>query len=198
MIEAKIKRITGNVIYENYLDDGNDIAYLKVELGDAKMIKAFESLCDKELANYKIEVKRIPKEKSDDMNRYMWQLCSKIADVKWRREKVSYTKNDIYRTAVKEVGVSSDFICTNESVKRFCETWGVIDGKKHIGYFTEIISQGIEHTMVRCYYGSSSYNSEELRRLTDWVVEAAEFENIETATPADLNRLENLWRKDMG
>ena len=48
-------------------------------------------------------------------------------------------------------------------------------------------------TNVILYYGSSTYNTEQMSRLINLVVEDCKAQGVETMTPDEINRMLSLW-----
>lgn len=131
---------------------------------------------------YVAEVKK-PR-KSDDMNKYMWVLCGKLA------EKISYmTKEDAYRHGIKSVGKWVDVTVPKPEAQNLVKGWQ----NNGIGWFAEFLHYGDHTVAMRCYIGSSVYEASDLRRLTNFIVEECKGLGIETMTPAELDHLEYLW-----
>lgn len=123
--------------------------------------------------------------RSMDANAYMWVLCDKIAKA------IHTAKEEIYRLAVKEVGAFDDIAIDARALPIFREKWA----EKGLGWFTDVFVPPVDHvSRVRCYYGSSTYDSEQMARLVDYVVEEAKGLEIETLTPDELSRIEAAWR----
>ena len=62
---------------------------------------------------------------------------------------------------------------------------------------TEIMASKIPGcTNVICYYGSSTYDTKQMARLIDLVVEDCKQQGIETLTPEELERMALEWRQD--
>ena len=53
---------------------------------------------------------------------------------------------------------------------------------------------GKEFTHYRIYKGTSEYNTREMSIFIDGVVHEAQNLDIETKTPAEIERIKNLWR----
>jgi len=130
-------------------------------------------------------IKPFREKRSIDANSYAWVLCDKIA------EKMSATKTEVYRKAIKEVGVFDILPIRNDAVNRWVCNWD----KNGLGWFCESIgsSKLDGYTNVITYFGSSTYNSKEMSRLIDCLVEDAKCLGIETKTPAELADLISLW-----
>lgn len=130
------------------------------------------------------EVKEHKPKRSLDANAYMWVLLQKL------QEAVNIPKEDIYKDAIKNIGVYEVIPVKNEAVERFIEAW------KHngIGWICETTKSKLEgFTNVIAYYGSSTYNSAEMSRLVDLIVQECKQFKIETMTPEQLAILKEEW-----
>lgn len=136
--------------------------------------------------NYEIERKR--KKRSTDANAYFFTLADKLA------ERLNIPKTEIYRNYVKEIGGVSETVCVKtEAVQKLCEGW------KHngLGWQTDTVPSKIEGcTNVILYYGSSTYNTEQMSRLIDLVVEDCKVQGIETRTPDEIADMLSLWESE--
>ena len=133
--------------------------------------------------NYEIEQKR--KKRSLDANAYFFVLADKLA------EKLNIPKEEIYRSCIKEIGGVSEIVCVkNEAVEKLCEGW------RHngLGWQTDTIPSKLEGcTNVVLYYGSSTYDTEQMSRLIDIVVQDCKALGIETKTPDEIANMLSLW-----
>ena len=163
---------------------GNPIVQFEVEINDD--LNKVSALQDKDLKGYELTIKK-PRQKSMTANSYMWRICDKIA------HRIGSTKEDVYRAAIREVGVYDDVLVKTEAYEDFKRVWE--DG--HLGYFVEPIGMlnGEEYISVRTYYGSSNYNSQELSRVVDYIVDEAKGMGIETITDREMERLLSLVGK---
>lgn len=102
-------------------------------------------------------------------------------------EKVHIPKEDIYRTLIKNIGGNSEIVCVqNKAVERLCEGWE----RNGIGWVTDTLESKIEGcTNVILYYGSSTYDTAQMHRLIDLIVQECKQQDIETLTPEELARL---------
>ena len=135
-----------------------------------------------------IGVEKWRERRSNDANGYCWQLLQKIAEALSVNGEV-YTTTDIYRKAIREVGIWRDVKLENKVTETLRHSWGL----NGIGYLSEIVERGEEFTTVRLFYGSSCYNSKQMARLIDWIVYEAKELGIETATPNEIAELKSLW-----
>lgn len=134
----------------------------------------------------KYEVKEVKKKRSLDSNAYAWVLLGKL------QEKLHIPKEDIYRKLIKEIGSYEVIPVKNEAVERFRQAWS----KNGLGWITETTKSKLEgFTNVIAYYGSSSYNTSEMSRLIELIVQECKQQEIETMTQNELNSLLESWDK---
>lgn len=148
----------------------------------------FDSLKDFDID---IEIKKHRQKRSLDANAYCWLLCGKIAD-KLADDDVKNTKEGVYREAIREIGVYKDF--PNMSLadaKTLRTAWGMLG----TGWITEQVdySRDGNNVIVRCYYGSSTYNTKQMSRLIDNLVQDCEALGIPTETPEQIEKIKSLW-----
>lgn len=128
------------------------------------------------LENFKpgaYEIVKYREKRSTTANAYMWALCRDIG------EKVGLTKDEVYRDAVREMPVYKDFHDMSEDAAK---TLSVAWSKLGTGWFTEQVDYEPdgEHVIVRAYYGSSTYNTKQMSRLIDLLLEQARSVGVET------------------
>lgn len=135
--------------------------------------------------DYDISIKPKKRKRSLDANAYLWVLCDKLAD------KLRTTKIEVYRTAIREVGVFDTVLLTDKAVDDFIKKWNL----NGIGYLAEVSHKSnIEGcTAVRTYYGSHTYDTKEMSRLVDYIIQECKEQGIETLTPRELEELKQKW-----
>ena len=152
------------------------------------VINCFDELsqCEK----LSVEIDEYREKRSLDANRYMWLLCGKLAEV-MSKEGELYSKEDIYRKAIKESGVWCDDEVDPDKVAWRCAAWKQIG----TGWFSERVdfTADGEKEVIRFYYGSSRYNSAQMSRLIDNIVHDCQAAGVETKTPAQIAELLSLW-----
>ncbi|MEI3504172.1 MAG: hypothetical protein V8Q42_11160 [Anaerovoracaceae bacterium] len=171
MIEAKIKGCEVHSVLDNEII---------IKLADRKDLGLVDG---KNFDGYTLILKK-KKPKSVNINSYMWQLCDKIA------RKIRATKDDVYRKAVREVGVYIDTIIPGGREAEFESMWA----HNGTGWFAEEVGKWKGNTVYRAYSGSSVYDMEQMRRLVDWVVDEATYLKIETMTPLEIEHLQSMWK----
>lgn len=152
-------------------------------LNERESLSSIEELKEDKLS---IEIKKYKNKRSLDANAYMWVLISKL------EEKLNISKDIIYKDAIRNIGVYEVIPVKNEAVERFIEAWT----KNGLGWVCETTKSKLEgYTNILAYYGSSTYNTAEMSRLIDFVVQECKQLNIETMTPEQLNILKEEWGK---
>ena len=133
--------------------------------------------------NYEIVQKR--KRRSLDANAYFFVLADKLA------ESLNIPKTEIYRNYIKEIGGVSEVVCVkNEAVEKLRNGWE----HNGLGWQTDTMPSKIEGcTNVVLYYGSSTYDTEQMSRLINHVVEDCKVQGIETKTPDEIANMLSLW-----
>lgn len=176
-------RVTGKIVGAN-IDFKTGKPVLMMEINERR---DFEQLVDdmRDKDKLSIEVKQYREKRTLDANAYFFVLADKLS------EKLRITKDEVYRHAIKEIGGVSETVCVkNQAVKRLCEGWC----QNGIGWQTDTFPSKLEGcTNVILYYGSSTYNKEQMSRLIDHIVQDCQAVGIETRTPNEIANLLSLW-----
>lgn len=137
-----------------------------------------------------VELSKPRKKRSLDANAYAWVLMDKLA------EKTGIAKEDIYREAIRNIGGNNAPLCMPEKeVEVFCEIWH----KNGLGWLTEVTDSKIDGCrVVFAYYGSSTYDTAQMARLIDRIVQDCKEQGIETMPPKELEALIEGWDKKHG
>lgn len=125
------------------------------------------------------------KKRSLDSNAYAWVLMDRLS------AKLLIPKEQIYRHYITEIGGVSDTVCVRtDSVNKLRETWA----KNGLGWLsTSFPSSTPGYTNVILYYGSSTYDTRQMHRLIELIVQDCKAQGIETADPAELQSLLESW-----
>ncbi len=138
----------------------------------------------KEVDKLSIEAKKWRQKRSLDANAYCWLLINKLA------QKLNLEPVEVYKKAIKDIGVREIIPVKTEAIERYIDVWQ----KNGIGWLCETMpSKLVGYTNVVAWYGSSVYDSKEMSRLVDSIVEECKLQNIETMTPNELMRLKESW-----
>lgn len=146
--------------------------------------KVFDELRD---VPVKVEIKKAAKHRSLSANNYAWMLIDKIA------EKTGVPVSEVYRNAIREIGGVSDYYGMKEAAyEAFCEVWTA----GHLGRQVEIIpgSSRPGWINVRAWKGSSDFDSAQMARFIDSLVQDAESLGIGTVPASEVERMVTGWR----
>lgn len=132
-----------------------------------------------------ITIKKHRQKRSLDANAYAWVLMDKLA------AKLGYKKEDVYRYAVRNVGGNTDTVCVKlEAMNRLIEQWQ----KNGLGLVADVAPSKIEGcTNVILYYGTSTFDSYQMSRFIDSLVQDCKDLGIETMPPEKLKGLLDEW-----
>lgn len=137
--------------------------------------------------NKKYELKDYKPRRSLDSNAYCWLLLGKLQEV------LKIPKEEIYKDLIKNIGSYEVIPIKNEAVEKFCNAWH----KNGLGWITETTKSKLEgFTNVLAYYGSSTYNTSEMSRLIDLIVQECHQLDIETKSEAEIKSLLDSWDKN--
>ena len=96
----------------------------------------------------------------------------------------STTKEAVYLLMLREAGQFTDLEIRSDAVPML----------QRVYRYTEVLGEEEGRAMVRCYLGSSGYNTEEMARLIDHTVDEAQALGIETMTPDELEHMKQTWK----
>ena len=144
--------------------------------------KAVQTILDSFKDGNEYDIKPHKHKRSLNANAYCWVLADKIA------QKIDRTKEFVYRDAVSHVGVFDEVkVSSEEAAKRFKQIWY----SHGVGWLTK----SIDKTTIQAYYGSSTYDTQQMARLIDYLVQEAKDMDIEPLTPEELARIKDEWGK---
>ena len=138
--------------------------------------------CDK----LSIKVARYKEKRSLDANAYCFALIGKIA------EKTNIPKEEVYRSAVKEIGGNYEVACVQDkAVEAFRQAWH----KNGLGWQTDTMPSKLEGcTNVILYYGSSTYDVEQMSRLINIILQECRQLGIDTKSKEEIDSLLTSWK----
>lgn len=169
-------------------DIGLDINSRKAKISlvlDTNELDIVEQLKNENKLN--IEMKKYRNKRSLDANSYCWVLCDKIA----KSMQGGISKEDVYKDAISYVGTFEPMIIEEKAFEKFKDIWQ----RQGLGYLVKEVSRKDKCIKVFAYYGSSSYNSKEMSKLIEFIVEQAKGLNIETIPVEEINSLLESWDK---
>lgn len=114
-----------------------------------------------------ISIEKAEKKRSKDANAMCWALCSDIG----KAITPPMDKEDVYRMAIRAVGVYTPAIVIAWDMETIKERWS----SHGTGWFVDMVDDaGIGKKLIHLYYGSSTYTVSEMRLLLDWLIDQAE------------------------
>jgi len=140
---------------------------------------------------YCFEVKEYRKGRSLNANAYFRKLCNELAD-KLSNENLT-TSEEIYRGYIKTLGIYKDAEVSENAADTLMKAWSM----NGLGWISEKVdfSDRDGFVIVRLYYGSSVFNTKQMSRLIDLVVQDCQAVGIETMTQQELSLLKEAWGK---
>ena len=137
-----------------------------------------------------IEIKIYRPKRSLKANNYFWELLREYSLDK------GVDPIEEYKERVKRLGVFRQFDPKTTELKTLEKIWN----DRGLGWFCEVVDTfyegDIERKLVNAYYGSSSYNSKQMSRLINDLVEDCIEVGIETKPQAEIDSLLRSWRND--
>ena len=90
-----------------------------------------------------------------------------------------------YRKRVKDLGIFKQWEIDTCNVPTFEKLWQ----DRGLAWFTEIVEEIGNKTIINAYYGSSSYNSKQMSKLIDNLVQDCRSVGIQTLDDLELEEL---------
>lgn len=154
--------------------EGND------NLNNIVKYKSEKTLCN-------IDIKKHREKRSLNANAYCWCLIEKIA------EKMGKSKEEIYRRMLEDYGT----IATDDNGRKVIFSLRAdIDVSKYFKYFKFLGDS--KDGQYKHYYvikGSSEYDTEEMKRFIDGIVQDCQMLGIETMTPDEIAKLKIMMEE---
>ena len=175
--------MTGKYHSLAFTADGKPLITFKVnEYQEA--VKASQEFADG--VTVALNIGKQHKKRSLDSNAYFWILVDKLS------QRLNLPKEEIYRNAIRNIGGVSEIVCVqNKAVEKLCQGWQ----RMGLGWQTDTMPSKIDGcTNVLLYYGSSSYDVEQMQRLISTIQQDCDSLGIETKTQAEIDSLLNSWR----
>ena len=151
----------------------------------AELASYIDSLDNDKDYTLTVDEHKVKRKRSLNANSYAWTLIDQLAEV------LREPKTEVYRRQIREMGGNNYLVCCiEEAAENFCKDW-----ESHgIGWLAEYEPSKLDGCInIRAYYGSSEYDSKQMSRLIELVVQECKQQGIETLTPAELARLSEDW-----
>lgn len=175
-------RVTGTFIRTSINEQG----YPEITFCVSKT-NALNSLKNLKEIPLTIEIQKKKEKRSLNANAYYWILADAIAKEMSIKGDKPYTALDIYREHIKDIGAFYMIPIKEEDTEAFRKIWE----SKGTGWMVEDLgtSKLKGYQVLRCWYGSSEYNTEQMGRLIDLAVTDAQGLGIDTLTPEELDEI---------
>ena len=130
------------------------------------------------------------KRRSLNANSYMWVLLTKLQE-ELQKNDPKITKDALYMQYIKDYGRSIEYQLPDEAVNAMVSVWSAYG----LGWFADKIDDGDTPgtSVIRFYYGSSSYGKTRMARLIDAIVVDCKALGIQTMTPDEIAELNARW-----
>lgn len=135
----------------------------------------------KEHTKLAIKITKFRQKRSLDANAYMWVLLQKMAIV------LKTTKDELYVEMLDKYGVFTHIIVKPHVVDRVIGEWRTV---RNLG---EVKVNGQSGIQLQCFFGSSTYDTEEMANLIDGVVTECKELDIETLPPDEIRMMKERW-----
>lgn len=172
-----MKSKISNIAYD---EDGN----LYVTFNFPRHTKPeIEALKEQEV---EVKIDRYREKRSLDANAYAWALIDQLA------ETMRIPRIEIYRQYIRDIGGISTIVCVpTKNAESFQKDWG----KKGLGWQTEEFPSKLEGcTNIICYEGSSEFNTAQMSRLLDLIIQDCDAVGIPTEPIDKVNKRIENWR----
>lgn len=141
---------------------------------------------------YTARIQEKRQKRSLDANAYCWVLLGRLSEELSKNGTVKSPK-EIYRDLIPEIGGNYEIVPVREDL---IDHWQLVWSHGRTGWLCEDLGECRKtpgyHNII-CYYGSSVYDSKQMSRLIDLVVQECRQLGIETMTPNELEALKAGW-----
>lgn len=112
-----------------------------------------------------VDIKKWREKRSLDANGLLWAMCREIGQA------LGIPDVEVYRKAVTDAGEYEHLPIKAVAVDTFARRWE----SKGLGWFVQVVddSKLKGYKLVKAYYGSSTYDTKEMSRLLDYIVDEA-------------------------
>lgn len=135
---------------------------------------------------YTVEIKQKRKVRSLNANAALWVLLGEMA------AKLRTSKDELYLEMLTRYGVFTHVVVKPNVVDRVKAEWRTL---RELG---EVTINGQTGIQLQCYFGSSTYNTQEFTRLLDGVISEAREMGITLISDADRALMLAEWGQKDG
>lgn len=150
---------------------------------DAPILNELNAL--KEIADLVVNVAKWRRKRSTDANALLWKCLDDIA----KAMKPPCDKWDVYLLMLKRYGKFTYIVVKENAVEAMKRQW------RECEVVGDYDVNGQKAVQMLCYFGSSSYNTEEFSRLLDGVISEMVEMELDTPPTQEMKRLLEAWEK---
>lgn len=134
-----------------------------------------------------VEIKKATKHRTKSANDFCWAMCTDIGNALTP----PVPKESVYRQAIRDVGEYCKLEIREDAVETFMQIWG----SRGVGWFAEVadLSPKPGYRLVFAYYGSSTYDTQAMSRLLEYLKE--DMRNMDLAIPMSKDEEERALSK---
>ena len=149
-------------------------------------VKLYYRMKDREV---NVEITKANPKRSLTANNFCWALCSDIG----KALTPPLPKEEVYRMAIRAVGVYTQTRVIVWDVDTLVRRWG----SHGEGWFVDVVDDaGTGYKLVNLYYGTSTYTTDEMRLVLDWLTDQCDQMGIRIPlSKAEAERLLEEWGK---
>jgi len=135
-----------------------------------------------------IEIKRYRAKRSLNANNYFWKLLQELCEM------AGIDTIEEYKRRVKELGIFRRFRIEKENVNTFEKMWSAQGTAWFCEKFDIEYEGDMEFKLIHAYYGSSSFNTKQMSRLIDGLVQDCNIYGIATKSENEIKALLESWK----
>lgn len=179
--------------FERALKSDNGLFEVTFSIGDQNAVQKLKELKEDTLS---LDIAKSTKKRSLNANAYYWVLADEIAKTMSTKGNKPMTAREVYREHIMDVGAFYMFPVRKDKVENFTRVWE----SNGIGWICEDMRESNfeGYQVMKCYYGSSQYSTEEMSRLLELAIADAKELGIETMTPNEIAELMAFWGDKLG
>lgn len=132
-----------------------------------------------------VEVKKHRERRSKNANAMFWACVGDIA------KHLDTDKEDVYKLMLKRYGRYTYILIPPEAKESLMAQW------RECEYLGDITHNGRPASQFLCYFGSSTYNSQEFARLLDGTLSEMHEMGLETPSEQEKNQMLEQWAKEV-
>lgn len=133
-----------------------------------------------------IKIERVKEKRSLDANALAWVLIRNLA------EKLNLSTKEVYRNTIQDMYTYNVVPIKDSEIENYVRRWE----SRGSGWLCEIIGPCKNfkgYTNLKCYYGSSEFDTKEMSDFIDLLVQDCQALGIDTRTPDEIEEAKQLW-----